>query len=107
MKQTRFLSLFLSLCLLLTACGGGAPTENGDFYRADADYAPNEIIEMETTAAMAPEELKSDDSFPEAPAQTDRKLIKTVSMDAETEHYDDLIAAIEEKLTALGGSCRF
>ena len=103
MKQTRFLSLFLILCLLLTACGGGAPTENGDFYRADADYAPNEIIEMETTAAMAPEELKADGSLSESPALTDRKLIKTVSMDAETEHYDDLVAALEEKLTALGG----
>ena len=105
MKRTRFLSLLLCLCLLLTACGGGAPTESGDFHRAEANYASDEMIEMpfETTAAMAPEELKSDDSFPEAPAQTDRKLIKTVSMDAETEHYDDLIAAIEEKLTALGG----
>ena len=104
MKQTRFLSLFLILCLLLTACGGGAPTEGSDmFYRAEADYAPNEIIEMETTAAMAPEELKSDGSLSESPALTDRKLIKTVSMEAETEHYDDLVATLEEKLTALGG----
>ena len=103
MKRTRFLSLFLILCLLLTACGGGAPTENGDFYRADADYAPNEIIEMETTAAMSPEELKSDGSLSESPVLTDRKLIKTVSMEVETEHYDDLVAALEEKLTALGG----
>lgn len=103
MKRTRFLSLFLSLCLLLTACGGGAPTENGEFHRADADYATNEIIEMETTAAMAPEELKADGTLSESPALTDRKLIKTVSMEAETEHYDDLVAALEEKLTALGG----
>ena len=104
MKRTRFLSLLLCLCLLLTACGGGAPTEGGDmFYRAEADYAPNEIIEMETTAAMAPEELKADGTLSESPALTDRKLIKTVSMEAETEHYDDLVAALEEKLTALGG----
>ena len=93
MKQTRFLSLFLILCLLLTACGG-APTESGDFHRAEANYASDEMIEMpgETTAAMAPEELKSDGTLSDSPAQTDRKLIKTVSMDAET-----------EKLTALGG----
>ena len=104
MKRTRFLSLFMCLCLLLTACGAAAPMEGGDmFYRADAEYATNEIIEMETTAAMAPEELKTDSSLSDTPAQTDRKLIKTVSMDAETEHYDDLIAALEEKLTALGG----
>lgn len=104
MKRTRFLSLFICLCLLLTACGAAAPMEAGDvLHRADADYAPNEIIEMETTAAMAPDELKSDSSLSEIPAQADRKLIKTVTMDAETEHYDDLIAALEEKLTALGG----
>ena len=103
MKRTRFLSLFLILCLLLTACGGGAPTENGDFHRAEANYASDEIIEMETTAAMAPEELKADGTLSESPALTDRKLIKTVSMEAETEHYDDLVAALEEKLTALGG----
>ena len=57
----------------------------------------------ETVSAMAPEELKSDDTLSDAAVQTDRKLIKTVSMDAETEQYDDLLTAIEEKLTALGG----
>ena len=102
MKRTRFLSLLLCLCLLLTACGG-APTEGGEFHRAEANYASDEIIEMETTAAMAPEELKADGTLSESPALTDRKLIKTVSMEAETEHYDDLVAALEEKLTALGG----
>ena len=104
MKRTRFLSLLLCLCLLLTACGG-APTEGGDFHRAEANYASDEMIEMpfETTAAMAPEELKSDGTLSESPALTDRKLIKTISMEAETEHYDDLVAALEEKLTALGG----
>ena len=105
MKRTRFLSLLLCLCLLLTACGGGAPTEGGEFHRAEANYASDEMIEMpfETTAAMAPEELKADGTLSESPALTDRKLIKTVSMEAETEHYDDLVAALEEKLTALGG----
>ena len=97
MKRNRFLSLFMCLCLLLTACGAAAPTEGGDMlYRAEADYAPNEIIEMETTAAMAPEELTSNGSLSEVPAQSNRKLIKTVTMDAETEHYDELIATLEE-----------
>ena len=106
MKRTGYLSLFLILCLLLTACGASAPTENGgEFLRAEADYAVSEITEMpgETTAAMESEALKSDSSLTDITAQTDRKLIKTVSMDAETEHYDDLLAALEEKLTALGG----
>ena len=105
MKRTRFLPLFLILCLLLTACGAAAPMDGGEFHRAESDYAVNDIIEMpgETTAAMAPDELGSANALTDAPAQTDRKLIKTVTMDAETEHYDELIAALEEKLTALGG----
>ena len=49
-------------------------------------------------------ELKTDSAAGlTAPAQSDRKLIRTVSMAAETENYDTLIPALEEKLTALGG----
>ena len=100
MKQHRFLALFLCLCLLLTACGSSAPTEAGDeFYRNEAqmDASPNEV------PSKTPGALSSDSALSVSPAQSDRKLIKTVSMDAETEHYDDLIAALQEKITALGG----
>ena len=105
MKRTSFLSLFLTLCLLLTACGGSAPAEAGDMFYRNEVQTDSAVIEMpgETTAAMSPEELKASDGLSDTSAQTDRKLIKTVSMDAETEHYDELVAAIEEKLTALGG----
>ncbi len=101
MKLIRFLSVFLALCLLLTACGSEAPTdsgyaESGMLYRAEHDLAP-----MET---MASSELKTDSAAGmTAAVQTDRKLIKTVELSAETEHYDDLISALEDKLAALGG----
>lgn len=105
MKQHRFLALFLCLCLLLTACGSSAPTEAGNAFYGNGVQMDSSMIEMpgETTAAMAPDELGSANALTDAPAQTDRKLIKTVSMDAETEHYDELIAALQEKITALGG----
>lgn len=101
MKRIRFLSVFLTLCLLLTACGAGAPTkadnaESDYLYRADVEEAP-----METMAAA---ELKTDSaSGITETVQTDRKLIKTVELNAETEHYDDLLPALEDKITALGG----
>ena len=100
MKHTRFLTLLLCLILLLSACGSAAPTEdmamdNGYYSDGDYEFAPGET--------MASSELKSDSaSLTEIPAG-DRKLIKTVTINAETEHYDDLIPALDEKIIALGG----
>ena len=102
MKHTRMLTLLLCVVLLLTACGSSAPTEEMDmadngYYAADAEY---DRIPGETMAAS---ELKSDSAgLTEIPAG-DRKLIKTVTITAETEHYDDLIPALDETIIALGG----
>ena len=100
MKHTRILALLLCMVLLLTACGSSAPTEdmamdNGYYSDGDYEFAPGET--------MASSELKSDSaSLTETPAG-ERKLIKTVSINAETEHYDDLIPALDERIVALGG----
>lgn len=100
MKHTRILALLLCMVLLLTACGSAAPTEdmamdNGYYSDGDYEFAPGET--------MASSELKSDSaSLTETPAG-ERKLIKTVSINAETEHYDDLIPALDERIVALGG----
>ena len=106
MKRTRFFALFLSLCILLTACGSAAPTDDGIFNRAEADMNSAALDQMETpfetTAAFAPEELKSESAI-DATVLSNRKLIKTVQIEAETEEYDALVAALEEKLAALGG----
>ncbi|MBR5294851.1 MAG: DUF4349 domain-containing protein [Oscillospiraceae bacterium] len=104
MKRTRFFALLLSLCILLTACGSAAPTDDGIFNRAEADMnsAALDRIEMPFETSAAPEELKSESSI-DAPVLSDRKLIKTVEIEAETEEYDALVAALEEKLAALGG----
>ena len=104
MKRTRFFALFLSLCILLTACGSAAPTDDGLLHRAETDMnsAALDRIEMPFETAAAPEELKSESAI-DAPVLSDRKLIKTVQIEAETEEYDALVAALEEKLTALGG----
>ena len=98
MKRTSFLAVFLSFCLLLTACGASAPTKDDGFY----NRAESEMLEA-PAETMASSELKTDSAALTDAAVTDRKLIKTVSMDAETESYDALITALEDKITALGG----
>ena len=104
MKRTRFFALFLSLCILLTACGSAAPTDDGIFNRAEADMnsAALDQMEMPFETSAAPEELKSESAI-DATVLSNRKLIKTVQIEAETEEYDALVAALEEKLAALGG----
>lgn len=99
MKRTKFSALFLALCLLLAACGASAPAENG--FAAGIDS----MDRFDTAAAetMPATELKTESGELESPVQSDRKLIKTVQIDAETEHYDDLISALDEKIAALGG----
>ncbi|MBR7178092.1 MAG: DUF4349 domain-containing protein [Oscillospiraceae bacterium] len=96
MKIARFFSLFLVLCLLLTACGGAASTD------AEFDNGYGMESPAETGAAMDAE-LKTESGTLSPVADTDRKLIKTVSIRAETEHYDDLITALDSKIAALGG----
>ena len=101
----RWIALLLCCCLLLTGCGGAATADREE--RAEAGNAgsmtsknDSDILVAETMAAA---ELKTEGPEPGSPVQSDRKLIKTVQLEAETEHYDSLISALEEKLTALGG----
>ena len=104
MKRTRFFALFLSLCLLLTACGAAPAEDDGVFHRAESSNgaAQMDATEIPFETAASPE-LKAEGTAVSAPVRTDRKLITTVEIEAETEHYDDLTAALEEQIGALGG----
>ena len=97
MKIRHFFAVFLCICLLLTACGAETPADKEAAHVVQYDRTESPMEDAST-------ELKTDSAAGlTAPAQSDRKLIRTVSMDAETENYDTLITALEEKLTALGG----
>ena len=99
MKHTRFLTLLLCLVLLLTACGAAAPAEDmvveNGYYNGDYEHSPGETVAVGA--------LASDSAELSAVPDGDRKLIKTVSIDAETEHYDDLTVALDARIVALGG----
>ena len=97
MKIRHFFAVFLCICLLLTACRAEPPADKEAAHVVQYDRTESPMEDAST-------ELKTDSAAGlTAPAQSDRKLIRTVSMDAETENYDTLITALEEKLTALGG----
>ena len=97
MKIRHFFAVFLCICLLLTACGAETPADKEAAHDIRYDRTESPMEDAST-------ELKTDSAAGlTAPAQSDRKLIRTVSMDAETENYDTLLTALEEKLTALGG----
>jgi len=94
MKKKKLLSLAAALLLLLslTACGGSS---KGTVENVAADRAPaameNGMLTTDSSASGAVE-------LPE-----NRKLIRTISMDAETEELETLLTALEEKIGQLGG----
>lgn len=98
MKRTRFFVLMTVLAILLTACGSaGSVSENYD--SAEEVYL---FTDAETPAGQL-ESLSSSTASLDVSLQTDRKLIKTVTLEAETEHYDDLMTGLESQIASLGG----
>lgn len=95
MKRTQFFALLLALAVLMTACGGAASESRApaeDMVYAEVENAKGQYDGLSTTTAAG-----------SSIAQTNRKLIKTVNLNAETEHFDDLMTALEEQIVSLGG----
>ena len=107
----KMLALCLSLCLLLSfaACGAKsvATEQAAPEYNYKGDYSYGAIFDSAADMEMAPE------SPMEAPAAGDsstgsagvqnQKLIRTMTLDTETEDLDALLAALDQKIRSLGG----
>ena len=103
----KIIALLLALCLTLSlcACGASAPTENlkaessngGYDYMADGVY---DSVEMESPAEMP--EAGASGNTGSAGVQN-QKLIRTMSLDTETEDLDALLTQLNQKISALGG----
>ena len=99
MKNRKYLAIILSAVLIVSLLAGCAKSMDAGMAE---DYYYN-----------APESAGSgvyDDSYKEvgeasiAEAElTDRKLIKTVELDAETEDLDELLGALTQQVNQLGG----
>ena len=90
----KYLSVILTLLLILslvTGCGANSA----------ADSAPREEAAMEAPAAA--NGLYGEMGSESTVLPENRKLIKTVYMNAETEDLDGILAQVEQQITALGG----
>lgn len=99
MKNKKHISLLLCVILLigmLTGCGKGASKT----YDASANgaEAPAAIEMQSDSASLTDSGGTGSTALPES-----RKWIVTVNMSAETEDLDAMTAALDEKITALGG----
>lgn len=93
-----------------TAAPAAAPAGGGDSYLYDSGYSENGYAEAAVTEEMEmPEEEAAYDAA-ESKAQEEiqdpqagRKLITTMNVSAETEHFDELMANLEKQITEMGG----
>lgn len=98
----------LTAALCFGGCGGSsydaavtteAAVENSYNYSESGIYEPEyEIEEIEYETEEAAEEAATGSAV-----TSNRKLIKTVYMDVETENFEELVSGIERKVEALGG----
>ena len=103
------LLLAMSIGAVLTGCGSSkasdsaatASTTNGSYYAEDAAAESIEYSEGFVAGTGAMEEDKTEASADVT--VTDRKLIKTVDMDVETQEFDTLLSTIESRVKELGG----
>lgn len=94
----RILSIAMSALLFLVLYTGCSAGNDG----AKTEAYDNGYMSAETIVSKGEESLTSS-SLLDSAAQVSRKLIKTVNLNAETEHFDDLMATLSSKITALGG----
>ena len=86
----KILALMLILVmLLLTACGGSSG--------AAMDMAAPESMKSEAPASSAENGLTSDSTSLGNAPEENRKLIKTVNIEAETEELDALLVTIDDE----------
>ncbi len=122
--RNKILSLIIANVIsvgLITACGSSASADSGGMYKSavradnapmameesavayDADYGAGlgmeESAEFDDTTAESPEAPNVEENG----AQSSRKLITRVNIEAETEELDPFVARIEGKAASLGG----
>ncbi|MBQ7624988.1 MAG: DUF4349 domain-containing protein [Clostridia bacterium] len=121
MKKTVLIALLLTFAVVFTACGQNyAKTEaafDASYDDYDYDAAPaaasgasfataNRGFAVEEAAEM-PEKVKgggdSGASSPQAPVETERKMIKNGNYTIETLEYDNTIASLEQLIESSGG----
>ncbi|MBQ8188485.1 MAG: DUF4349 domain-containing protein [Lachnospiraceae bacterium] len=113
----RSVIIGLAVAVMLTGCGASA-SEKADYAYAtesydNSSYATDDVYMMNMSEAPM-EEAMTEEAVEEADVQetgaqqaemqqSNRKLIKNVNLEVETENFDELYAKVNEKTEALGG----
>ena len=101
--------------ILMTGCGGSAASKNAAVsaettmevaYDNSASYDSGDIYSGGTVETSA--EAQENGGYDEGEGgtvgyNTQRKLIKNVNLQVETENFDELLATVEEKTQKAGG----
>lgn len=116
----KILAGLLIVSFMLSACGSSMSKESGyspareyyddDYALAEAagaeayDYSTDDVYayDMEAEEAVEPESANAE-ILEEGSPQSDRKLIKNVNMNVETEEFDKFLINIDHKVASLGG----
>lgn len=113
-RKNKGLAIVLatSMVALLTGCGSSVKNAaSSDTAMMEMGYASQDVYYEESGSSSTMDsgnfvngagEAVPRAEKPEAVA-TDRKLIKTVNMDVETQEFDSLLSAIENRVSELGG----
>ena len=105
-NSTKLFALILAFLFIvgtLSACGASAP--EADYYAdAPAAMAPEAAPEAPMEYERLDSDMLTDSSESTQTAlPTDRKLITTVTLEAETENLDAMLVHVNAKITALNG----
>lgn len=90
MNARKLLALLLAALMITAAFAGcAAKSQSGDYYENKVEVAPGDGIYDSSDTIVSP--------------NTDRKLIRRISMDTQTREMDTLLSSITAKVTELGG----
>ena len=101
-KQMALLLTALMLISLLSGCSAASKSEAMDYYAPEEAPMENGAL-ADGIYDYGSNDMEYESSTNKAPAVTQRKLIRKISLNTETENMDALLAAIDSKVAALGG----
>lgn len=100
MNRKKLTAVFLATLLLVSLLAGCAGAESMD---AAMDYAVMESPTIAQEYKNAANGIYDSADLTDTEAVTDRKLIRKINLETETEDMDALLSAVDDKVAALGG----